>query len=139
MSSAAWPVQVALVDALNADAGFTAVLGGAQRVYSGKAPSVTGDRYVVVGDTAEGRVGTFGRKGSRGEILLHVWTRTVNNRDPLLVYTEMERVLDGVALPVAGHEMVTGHLELVTIFPDEDLARMHLVARYIPVTFTGEA
>lgn len=138
MTSAAWPLQVALVDALNADAGYQAAVGGAERTFSGRAPQNTAGRYVVVGDTGERPLGAWSVDMMDGEVLLHIWTPQMNNLAPLEVWAAIERVLNGQRLVVAGHVQVRGHVELISLFQDPGGAKMHGVARYT-VTTAAEA
>lgn len=146
MTSAAWPLQVAVVDALNADEGYTNILGGPQanppgteRTFSGRAPQDIPGDYVTVGDTGERGLPAWAKSMKDGEVLIHIWTREVSNRAPLLVYAEMERILAGARLAINGHIQVRGALELVTVFPDQDLKRMHGVVRYTAATTKAEA
>lgn len=132
--SAAWPIDVAVDTAILADAQVSAVLKG-DKVYSLVAKQGAMLPYIVLGDSAETAFRTFGRAGNDGALTMHIWG--TDKRQVLTIHAHLVRILDGARLAVAGHEMVRGRVELVTVLADEDGKAMHGVARYTPMTQVG--
>lgn len=125
--SAQWPVEVAVIAALAADAALATV-----PAYVTIAPKVTVAPYFIVGDSSENAFRMFQREGYSGVVTIHIYANTKSGA--LTIYDHLERVLDGVLLVVAGHELVQGRVSLVTTFQDPDTTRHHAVARYTTLT-----
>ena len=138
-TSPAWPLQVALVAALAADAGIVALLDHARglRIFDGLAPGGTPLPYVTIGDGTEGRADTFGRPGAAGRLRLHVWAPGPGRAAAVAIDTEIRRVLDGVRVAVTGHTMVRGVLTLTASFVDPDGATHHRVLDYETTTLVA--
>lgn len=132
MTTAAWPLQVALYDAITADAPTRALVTG-QGVYNGVAPEGAALDYIVLGEPTESRFDALMQPGNDGTLRLHVYTADVSHYAALAIYAALSRVLDGTRLPLSGgHAMLSGALTLETSRA-EDGGR-HLIARYAALT-----
>lgn len=126
MSTATWPVQVAMEEALTADATLMALLTGEgvyARVGEGAPP------YVVLGSSTEqdGAM-SFGREGNEGTELIHCWGRQI--AEAKAIYAEVHRILQNAALSLTGPTMLTGTVTYLTDQPDTESPAWQVVARY---------
>lgn len=130
--SAAWPLDVAVAAALLADATLAARLAG-DKLYSGVAPKNADFDYLVLGDGPEEQFRTFGRQGHSNDLAVHIWSRGQAKKGVLLIYKDIERVLDRQKLPLNAdgsvHTMVQMGTRLQTVVPDLDGVTFHGVAR----------
>lgn len=130
MSTATWPVLVALEEALTDDATLMGLLAGEgvyARVAAGALP------YVVMGssteqDGAPAGAGAFGREGNEGTETLHCWGRTI--AEAKAIYAEVHRILHNQPLTLTGPEMLTGAVSYLTDQPDTESEAWQVVARY---------
>lgn len=137
MTTAAWPVQVAVASALEADAPLVALLGswgGSPAIYSGQAPEGAPFDRVILGEPAERDFDALMRRGNEGTLLLDVYTLSPANAAALAIYGRLVAALDAVPLALTGHALLTGRVSLVTAFGDPDSGGRHLVARYRALT-----
>jgi hypothetical protein len=129
--SAAYPLTVALEAALSGHQGVAGVVG-LEGVHSLKAGAHASLPYILLGSSAEGDSSVFGRKGFENEEELHLYTPIETQKEGALqLYAQVHDALDRKLLPLAGHDMVYGTLELVIVLEDEDGEAVHTFARYI--------
>lgn len=128
MTTAAWPIDVAVAAAIEADAAIMALLAGG--VHSIVAPEGTRLDYVTLGSTSEGDFDAFGAEGNDGVLTVHVWTAVMGKGPALAIYGHLQRVLNNVPLVLDGQRHLDGTLSLLDVRPDVDNRSMHLIARY---------
>lgn len=132
-----WNVRIALTAALRANAQITTLLGGANRIYAGKAPPASAGRYIVHSQPGSTRQNLFKKKGARVVVMLDLWDvpnpstgyEPSSDRELSQLYEQIALSLDGVRLTVTGTRHLTGTTDLVTIVPDPD-GGFHGSARY---------
>lgn len=142
MSTAALEIGDALVAALKADAALATALGATaedSKIYSGRAPDTAVLPYIVLGASTETARGTFGRDGTDGVEMLHLWTDGPFKRPVLVLYAHVHRVLDRVALTLSTNTHTRGRVRLVTTMIDPGGTAHHGVAEYRAHTQAGAA
>lgn len=137
--SAMAPLQVAIDTALQLAPTFTAIFG--DRVYSlGTVPKDPPTSYVELGESAERSAGVFMQGGNTSEETLTLVTeRRAGKMGSGLALAALVDALDGRRLTIDGHRMLSGRVELVTVFADPDTAHMRTVCRYTVVSWTTSA
>lgn len=134
--SAAWPIDVAVAAALTGDALLAARLVG-DKLYSGVAPKDALFDYLVLGDGSEDQFRTFGRQGHTNDLAIHIWSRGLQKQGVLLIYDDIERVLDRQILSLTGNTMVQLATRLQAVLADPDGITFHGVARAQVLSFAG--
>lgn len=134
--SAMGPLQLALDTALQGTASVTAIVG--DRVYSlGTVPKDAPVPYVELGDSSERSSGYFGQGGNINDETLTIVTPKAGGKvaagEALAAITD---ALDRRALPMDGHAMLSGRLELITVFVDPDVTNVRSVCRYTVTSWT---
>lgn len=129
MSTVAWPLQVALVSALEADGPLIAILAGDQ-IYSGTAPEGSAFPYLTLGDSTEGDFNAIGRNGNEGTETIHIWSRVAGKQEVLTIWGHIERILNRKKLTLSAGEQLSGFARLVTVIPDPDGKTTHGVVIY---------
>lgn len=135
--SALWDLRVKIVDALRANAQITTILGGANRIYAGKAPPQSSGRYIIHSQPGSTAQSLFQKKGARFVLVLDLWDiptpstgyEPSSDRELSQLYGQIAISLDGVRLPLSGTRHLTGEVDLITIVPDPD-GGFHGSARY---------
>jgi hypothetical protein len=128
-TSVVWPLFVAIADALNADAGVAALLGG-DRVYNAKAPREADFDYIVLGTVQEAELYLLNGGGSEASIMLHLWCAGDDAARCAKLYGEVHRVLNQSSLPLVGFGVrATFDLRLIGLDPDPNDPFVHGVAR----------
>jgi hypothetical protein len=135
-TSAMGALQVAIVDALTASAPFVALC--ADRVYSlGTVPKDAPVPYVELGDSAERSSGYFTQGGNTNDETITLVTPRADGKPGAgRVLSEVYGALDGRALTLDGHRVVDGHVDLLTMFVDPDVANIRTVCRYTATSWT---
>lgn len=126
--SAAWPLQVAMVEALEADAGLAAL--GAT-VHDLDPPEGTPLPYVVVGTSGEASRGTFHRRGFAAADQLHVYHAGPGRGGALAIYDRIRDVLSGELAPV-GYRVLTRRVALLLVM-QEPAGVVHAVVAFEPL------
>lgn len=136
--SAAWPIDVAIAAALNADGTLAAKLAG-DKVYSLVAPKDSVFPYLVLGDGPEDQFRTFGRQGHANDLAIHIWSQTDQKKGVLTIYDDLERILDRQKLALANpaNTMVRMATKLQTILVEPDGITFHGVARVEVLSLVG--
>lgn len=135
--SAMGAVQVAIDNALQLAPAFVALVG--DRVYSlGTVPKDARAPWVELGDVAEYAANRFMRGGNRNEQTLTIVAPRAGGLPGVgAILAAMVDALDGRQLAAVGHRIVLSRLELITAFPDPDVAHTRAVCRYTVLSWTA--
>lgn len=126
-ATAVWPIQVAVVTALEA----ITMLAGDKVYQEGSVPRKAALPYIVLGAWTEPEDERYYKQPGRDqEGFIRCWG--TDKAQALAVYAEAVLKLDGVTLTVTGHRMVRGKLGMVTDFaePDPEVRGHVVIARY---------
>lgn len=111
--SAAWPMIVAVVNALTADAQLVAALGGA-KVYNVRAPDDAAYPYITVGDgTAETESRRFNGPVFSVPIPVNIYSAFFDEMEVLAIYGHVYRILHGTTLALDEHTHTRGRVTLL--------------------------
>lgn len=132
MAGAAWALQQAIFAALTADAGLTALLGGA-RVYD-DVPVRAQFPYMTFAQTAERDWSTGGEEGSEHVVTLHVWSRGAGRKEALQIMGAARALLHDQTLSLSGHRLVNIRHEFSEARRDTDGETYHGIVRFRAVT-----
>jgi hypothetical protein len=102
--SAALALQAALFAALRSDAALAALTGG--RIHDA-APQDTGFPHLALADLASVDASDSAGAGAEHFATFLVWSRAGGRRETLEILGAMSACLDGAALPLAGHHLVS--------------------------------
>lgn len=134
--SAAWPLDVAVAAAFNADATLAAKLAG-DKVYSLVAEKDSPFDYIVLGDGPEAQFRTFGRQGHANDLAIHIWSQGQAKKGVLDIYGDIERILDRQRLVLTGHTAVRMATRLQAVLVDPDGVTFHGIARAEVLSLVG--
>lgn len=129
MTSAAYPLQVGMAAALEADGPLTALLFSAQSIYSLRAPDLAKRPYIILGSSTEIPDRLFSRQGVASEETLHIWGAKRDKLDVLQIYAELARVLNA-GFAVAGFTARRGVSKLIMVLLDPEDGLGHGVVGY---------
>ncbi len=132
MASASFALQKALFARLTADAGVTALLGGA-RVYD-EVPSRAEFPYVAFGQTTERDWSTGTELGAEHVVTLHVWSRAAGRKESDEIMDAVKAALHYASLTLTGHRLVNLRHEFSDARRETDGESYHGVTRYRAVT-----
>ncbi|NOT71302.1 MAG: DUF3168 domain-containing protein [Hyphomicrobium sp.] len=132
MASAGFALQKALFSKLTADAGVTAVLGGA-RIYD-DVPNRAEFPYLTFGQTTERDWSTGSEPGHEHIFTLHVWSRARGRKEADDVMSATAAALHDQALTLDGHRLVNLRHEFSDARREPDGETYHGVARYRAIT-----
>lgn len=143
--SAAWPLVVALVAAIDADAMLGAAIvafrpAGATagpRVYNGLvSPLPDGSPrpkpYITIGDVSEEDAHVFGQRGALTPITGHIWADRPDHA--LLLFNHLKRLLNLKPLAVDGVGFLRGTIRLIGTVRDPGGATVHSPFEYVGLT-----
>jgi hypothetical protein len=124
-------LQSAVYAALTGDATLDALLDGASDgVFDAIPEASTAQKYVLVGEGFDTSDGTLGRNGHDVQLTVHCYTEDSNkqrgNKTVLDIANRVIAVLDGAALTVSGHTLVTLEMDSAQTLPRDGLWR-HVV------------
>lgn len=122
MTSAAFELQKAIVEALRADTSLTAIMGE-PRIYDA-APADVAFPYVVIGRTSIYDWSTATENGSEHLLTLHFWSRARGKREAFAMIDAAAESLGGV-LSIEGHHLVTLTREGAEVRFEENLGLHH--------------
>jgi hypothetical protein len=132
MSTAAAALRAAIHDALVANAGLVALLGG-PHIYD-EPPRTPAFPYVTLG---EARVEDFSGDGEPAEehrLVLHAWSRQGGHREAHLIAGAVLQALDDAALAPAGHHLVNLRFSVADVRRENDGRTYHALVRFRAVT-----
>jgi hypothetical protein len=128
MSSAVWDLQQAVHDALSADAGLVALLGG-PHVYD-DVPRGTPFPYLSLA-AFTARDWTAGdAPGTEITFVVHAWSRSAGHKEPHLLAEAARSVLHDRALPLADHHLVNLRHETSETRRERDGETYRVIARF---------
>jgi hypothetical protein len=99
-----------------------------RRFYGDTPPTGSHPPYITVGTTSEDPADTFGTYGSQGILELHLWGRS--RAQALEMWGHVKRILHDTALPLDGHQLITGSIRFVTDSRDPVEPVWHAVTQY---------
>ena len=134
MDTALQPLQAACYTALTGDATLMALLAGTGNgVFDAIPETNTAQRYVLVGEGIDTADHTFGRFGHDVLLTIHCYVEDTNaqrgNKTVLAIASRVIAVLDGAALSVSGHTLVTLEMESSQVLPRDGQWR-HVVTEF---------
>jgi hypothetical protein len=139
-ADAQWPIQIAIYDALRADATLKTLIGFSSPtevpVYD-HVPQGTEPPYIVIGDGTMQAFDTKTDNGAETTVTIHTWTRPSRTgtgskgyKDAKQVMAAIVDAIDRIALPIAGHDLCAILFEFSEVFRDEDGITRHGVQRF---------
>ena len=132
MTAAATELQTAIFAALAADAGLTALLGGAK--IHDHVPANTAFPYITFGRTSIYDWSTGTGSGSEQLFTLHIWSKAKGKQETLAIMEKAQAALHDQSLALDAHHLVNLRLEFAEARLDEDLAVHHGLLRFRAVT-----
>ena len=131
-ASQLWPLNVAIVAAIEGDT-LTSGLLAMPGVYNTIVPPNSALPYVVLGFSTELADNLFGAYGTTAGVQVDIWGRNaaeLGNREVLVIYDALYRLLHEQPLTVTGFRMVIGTLSLIALTPDQDGLTVRAISRY---------
>jgi Protein of unknown function (DUF3168) len=129
-SSAA--LRTAVHDALLADAGLVAVLGG-PKVYD-EPPRAAAFPYVTLGETRIADLSAGSEPSQEHQLTLHAWSRQGGHREAHLITGALLQALDDAPLTLAGHHLVNFRFAVADVRREGDGRTYHALVRFRAVT-----
>lgn len=126
--SALQAIQAAVYAALNGDATLDALLDGTNDgVFDAIPEENTAQKYVLLGEAIESPDHTFGKFGHDVALTIHSYAEDANKQSGNKVAHDINdrvvEVLDGAALTIAGHALVTIEQSNTVVFPRDGVWR----------------
>jgi hypothetical protein len=136
--SAIWPLQVAIWNAILADATIAGKLKG-QKIYSLRSPEsdVATLPHLVLGQSVETPERTFEGRGNRNVEDIHIWSGDLSKFEVVDLAADLERILDQVDLTLEGHVFCTGSLSTLMVMLDPSGKYSHAVCRYEALSYVA--
>jgi hypothetical protein len=128
MTAPASELQKAIFDVLRADAGLTALLGGAK--IHDHAPANVVFPYITFGRTSIYDWSTGTESGTEQLFTLHVWSKAKGKKEALDIMEVAKGLLHDRPLTLDEHALVNCRLEFAEARHDEDLALYHGLLRF---------
>ena len=132
MTASANELQTAIFEALAADAGLIAALGGT-KIFD-HAPANIAFPYVTFGRTSVYDWSTGTESGAEQLFTLHVWSKAKGKQETLDIMELARALLHDQALSLVSHALVNCRLEFAEARYDDDLAVYHGLLRFRAVT-----
>jgi hypothetical protein len=132
MANASEALQRAFHQALVADTGLLALLGGA-RVYD-DVPARSEFPYMTFGQSVERDWSTGSDDGSEHTVTLHVWSRARGRKETQAILSAVRRALHDSSLSLDGHLLINLRHEFSEARRDADGETFHGIARFRAVT-----
>ncbi len=125
--SAPAELQQAVFQALSADPGVSALVGG--RIHD-QAPRQLQFPYITFGSTSIYDWSTGTESGTEQLFTLHVWSKTPGKKETLAIMDAVRACLEHTPLSLASRTLVDIALEFAEARHDEDLEVNHGLLRY---------
>lgn len=132
MTSSSLELQKSIHLALSADAGVTALLGGA-KVYD-DIPRAVEPPYLAIGESSVRDWSTGSEPGEEHVLTLHVWSRAAGKKETYEILHAVRQALHDAALAVSGHRLVNLRHEFTDARREPDGETYHGLVRYRAVT-----
>lgn len=126
MSTALWPLQVAIVQALRADATLTGLITAVHDEVPEPAPFP----YVSLGSVTEQPDDNHGQRGIAAAVVLHIWSTYRGNRECAQILAALDALLDRRALTVPGWKDISVAHQQAEFLRDPDPDIRHVNVRY---------
>ncbi|MFC7846125.1 DUF3168 domain-containing protein [Streptomyces sp. NPDC057382] len=127
MTSALWPLQLAVVTKLRAHAPLMALVSG---VYD-DVPEQAAHPYVSLGSITENVDDAHNQRGLEASVVLHVWSKYRGYKQAADILVELDTALDRRPLTVAGFRDVSiAHQQHTEVRdPDPDIRHINVSYR----------
>jgi len=132
MSSASAALRAAIHDALAADGGLNALLGGA-KVYD-EPPRGAVFPYVTLGETRVSDFSTGTEPGQEHQVTLHAWSRQGGHREAHLISGALLQALDDAPLTLTDHRLINLRFAVADVRREADGRTYHALVRFRAVT-----
>jgi hypothetical protein len=132
MSTAAAALRAAIHDALVANAGLLALLGG-PHIYD-EPPQTPAFPYVTLGEARIEDLSGDDKPGQEHRLILHAWSRQGGHREAHLIAGALLQALDDAALAPVGHHLVNLRFSVADIRRETDGRTYHALVRFRAVT-----
>lgn len=132
MPHASVALRAAIFDALCADGGLAAALGGV-RVYD-VPPRNAAFPYVTLGETRVIDASADGTPLTEHQLTLHAWSRQGGHREAHVIAGALLSALDDAPLAPDGHRLVNLRFALADIRREADGRTYHALVRFRAVT-----
>lgn len=132
--SALSPLQTAIDAVLQADAQVVADTSGGDHVYSqGNIPEEIakgGVSYYVLSESTEDAFDAFAKGGNAGEEQIVCVSHERGKMGIAKMYGHLVRLFHNKTIPVTGHTVLNGKVDLVITYADPDGVHMRAIVRY---------
>src|SRR3954470_1001632 len=132
MPAATVALRPAIHDALVADTGLAAALGGA-KVYD-EPPRNAAFPYVTLGDARVTDASADGGPTQEHQLTLHAWSRQGGHKEAHVITGALLAALDDAPLAPTGHRLVNLRFSIADIRRESDGRTYHALVRFRAVT-----
>jgi hypothetical protein len=132
MPTAPAALRAAIYQALTANAGLSAALGGA-RIYD-EPPRNAALPYVTLGEARITDVSGDGGPTLEHQLTLHVWSRQGGHNEAHVITGALLQALDDAPLAPSGHRLVQLRFAIADIRREADGRTYHALVRFRAVT-----
>jgi hypothetical protein len=132
MTTAPAALRAAIHQALAADSGLIAALGGA-RVYD-EPPRDAALPYVTLGEARISDASCDDGPTQEHQLTLHAWSRQGGHKEAHVITGALLQALDDAALAPAGHRLVNLRFAIADIRREADGRTYHALVRFRAVT-----
>jgi hypothetical protein len=132
MPTASAALRAAIYQALIADSGLVAALGGA-RVYD-EPPRDAAFPYVTLGEARISDASADDAPLQEHQLTLHAWSRQGGHKQAHIITGALLQALDDAPLAPSGHRLVNLRFALADIRRDVDGRTYHALVRFRAVT-----
>lgn len=87
--------------------------------------------YITIGDIQEKPNNTLGRRGYDTNFTLHIWSRSLGNKNAQLVVARLNQLIDQVHLDLATQDHVSTRYDTSQFLPEPDGLTLHVLVRYM--------
>jgi len=131
-ASQLWPVNIALVTAIEANGPLTALLA-TPGVFNTIVPPNSALPYCVLSFATELADNVHGQYGTTASQQIDIWGRNateLGSSQVLTIWGALYALLHEQPLTVTGFRVVIGTLSLIALTPDQDGETIHAISRY---------
>lgn len=125
-------LRAAIHDALVADAGLAAVLGG-PKVYD-EPPRSAAFPYVTLGEARIADFSTGSEPGAEHQMTLHAWSRQGGHQQAHAIAGALLQALDDAPLTLTDHALVNLRFAVADVRREADGRTYHALVRFRAVT-----
>ncbi|MBI1204005.1 MAG: DUF3168 domain-containing protein [Rhodopseudomonas sp.] len=125
-------LRAAIHDALVADAGLVAVLGG-PKIYD-EPPRSAAFPYVTLGEARVSDFSAGGEPGAEHQMTLHAWSRQGGHKEAHAIAGALLQALDDAPLTLADHALINLRFAVADVRREADGRTYHALVRFRAVT-----